>query len=90
MKERKPSIVDQKKRERVLRQQQIIQMISKAFAAKRNVSKEKLIAVCSIDFGLSRRTTIEYIQAVQALMGFKEENGVFLRSATQRKLDIRA
>jgi len=92
MKETKLNIVDLKKQERIIRMNQVMEMIQKTFDAGRDVDKEKLIAICGLEMGASRRTSLEYIEAAKALMGFAEEKGIFKKQIKkiQSELNISA
>lgn len=92
MKEQKPNRSQLLKEERIDKILRIAARIKLTFQANRDVDKEKLISVCMMDFGLSRRTALEYLQAIKSRLGFEEENGIYKRKGykSQKKLDIAA
>jgi len=75
--------------ERRYRIQQLRDIITKTFKSGKNIDKEKLIAVCSLDFGLSRRKVLEYLRELKVFIGFIEVNGI-LKKGEQKKLSIDA
>jgi len=44
-------------------------------ASNKAINKEKLISYCSVNFGLSRRTTREYLNDLTNLQFIREEDG---------------
>ena len=75
-KQGKENIILLQKKERLARIHEIKAMLEKSFKAGREVDKEKLIATCCLDYGLSRRTVLEYLKVLAAYMGLLIEKEV--------------
>lgn len=75
-KETKENIILIQKKERIARMTEMQSMLKAAFKAGQEVDKEKFIAIYCMDTGISRRTMLEYLKILKALMGFEIEKEV--------------
>lgn len=76
MRENKANIIYLQRKERIMRINQLKEILEKAFKKGVEVDKDKFIGVCCLDYGLSRRTVLEYLSVLKSVMGFTIERKV--------------
>lgn len=59
------TVINQQSNERMFRINRIFSMIEKSNSINKAVSRRKLIAVCCLDWGMSRRKIVEYLSTLR-------------------------